>query len=107
MTMEEQTWYEGLRARGRDWVLDELNRRPGMPQDPLHDVVYSEPYPTREFCQRWCVEVDNQYLRLSGFTKGLLCGLAILTIFIAMAIHSLNSTGPAGPRTAPSHSAQG
>jgi len=93
MSMEEDAWREALRTKGRDWVLAELNTRPGLPQDPLLDVVYVQPFPTREFCQRWCVETDNQYLRLSGHTKGVLCGVLILGIFIAMAMHSLTSVG--------------
>src|ERR1700761_4802993 len=70
MSLEEDAWRQALRTKGRDWVLAELNTRPGLPQDPLLDVVYVQPFPTREFCQRWCVEADNQYLRLSGHTKG-------------------------------------
>ena len=106
MSLEEDAWREALRTKGRDWVLTELNTRPGMPQDPLLDVVYVQPFPTREFCQRWCVETDNQYLRLSGQTKGVLCGVLILGIFIAMAMHSLTSVGTTRLRTATSQAGQ-
>ncbi|HEX3989661.1 MAG TPA: hypothetical protein VHX39_00680 [Acetobacteraceae bacterium] len=106
MSMDEDAWREGLRAKGRDWVLAELNMRPGLPQDPLLDVVYVSPYPTREFCQRWCVESDNQYLRLSGYTKFVLCGVAILGIFIAMAMYKWSSVAPARLPTAPTHGVQ-
>jgi hypothetical protein len=99
--MEEDAWREALRTKGRDWVLAELNTRPGLPQDPLLDVVYEQPFPTREFCQRWCVETDNQYLRLSGYTKGVLCGVLVLGILVAMATFSLESAGPTKLRTAP------
>ena len=91
MSMEEDAWRVGLRTKGRDWVLAELNTRPGLPQDPLHDVVYEPPYPSREFCQRWCVEVDNQFLNLSGSTIGVLCGLAVFGIILAMAMHQFTS----------------
>jgi hypothetical protein len=104
--MEEDAWRAALRTKGRDWVLAELNTRPGLPQDPLHDVVYTPPYPTREFCQRWCVEVDNQYLRLSGSTIALLCGLGILGLFIAMGVYSWSEVAPEHLPNAPTHGVQ-
>jgi hypothetical protein len=107
MALEEEVWRKGLRTKGRDWVLAELRTRPGLPQDPLHDVVFEPPYPSREFCLRWCVENDNQYLRLSGTAIGTLVGLAILVIFIAMAVHSFSEVAPAQlPQGPPSHSVQ-
>ena len=48
--MDEQTeavWRKALQARGKDWVMSELHRRPGLPEDALYDVVFKEPYPSR------------------------------------------------------------
>ena len=100
MSMEEDAWREALRIKGRDWVLAELRMRPGLPEDPLHEVVYTPPFPTREFCRRWCVEIDTQYGRLSGSTIGLIVGVAILGIFIAMAMYSWSNVAPTSPPTA-------
>ncbi len=97
MASEADVWRTALQARGRDWVLSELNTRPGQPDDLLYDVVFEPPYPTREFCQRWCVEDDNTFLRLSTSTKAALCALVLFILFAAMGIHSLTSTGGPGP----------
>ena len=51
----ETVWRAALMARGKDWVMAELRRRPGGPGDAVYDVLRS-PLPTREFCQRWCAE---------------------------------------------------
>ena len=106
MSLQEDAWREGLRTKGRDWVLAELSMRPGLPDDPLNDVVYTPPYPSREFCQRWAVEVDNQFLRLSGATKGLIFGVVILGIFIAMAVHSWSGVAPTQMPTTPTRGVQ-
>ncbi|WP_158922614.1 hypothetical protein [Acidisphaera sp. S103] len=105
-TLEEEAWRTGLKTKGRDWVLAELNMRPGLPQDPLYDVVFEPPYPSREFCQRWCVETDNQYLRLSGTGIATLVGLAILAIFVVMAMYSLSEVAPKQSPQALSHGVQ-
>ena len=61
----EAKWREALERKGKDWVSWELRIRTGSPQDCLLDVVYDEPHPTREFCQRWCIEQENRVLRVS------------------------------------------
>ena len=56
----ETRWRQGLERKGRDWVIRTLQTRTGQPDDAVLDVVFEEPYPTRDFCQRWCVEQDNK-----------------------------------------------
>lgn len=92
MASEVDAWRAGLQARGRDWVLAELSRRAGQPDEPLYDVVYEPPYPTREFCQRWCVEDDNKILRMSGTSKIAICTFIVLILVFGMAVHSLTVT---------------
>jgi len=92
MASDVDMWRAGLQARGRAWVLAELQMRAGQPQDPLYDIVHVPPHPSREFCQRWCVEDANKFMHLSGSTKAVLGGLVVLGIFIAMAAHSWTGT---------------
>jgi hypothetical protein len=90
MTLETDAWRAALRAKGRDWVMAELNLRAGQPEDPVYDIVHEAPYPTRAFCQRWCAEEDNKGIRLAGTTKAALIALLLFTIFLAMTIHSFS-----------------
>lgn len=87
MANETVAWRNALQAKGRDWVLTELRTRPGQPQDILYDVVHEPPFPTREFCQRWCVEDDNKILRVAGSTKAAIIAVPFLLLFLAMAVH--------------------
>src|SRR5215467_4013185 len=57
---QDEVWRRGLRARGKDWVMAELHRRAGRPEDVLLDVVFEPPYPTRAFCRQWCAEEENR-----------------------------------------------
>lgn len=61
----ETAWRKALEARGKDWVMAELRRRPGRPQDVVYDIVFEQPYPTREFCEQWCIEQDNKLFHVS------------------------------------------
>jgi hypothetical protein len=56
----EAKWREGLERKGTDWVKRELQTRAGQPDDVVLDVVFEEPYPNRDYCQRWCTERDNK-----------------------------------------------
>ena len=71
--------------------MAELKTRAGAPDDVVLDVVYEPPYPTREFCQRWCAEQDNRMFHLSGYTKAVLIALLLLTAFVIKAVVSWNS----------------
>jgi hypothetical protein len=44
------------------------------------DVVYEEPYPTRAFCQRWCVEQEDKMGRPSPGTVVVVLILVIVMI---------------------------
>jgi hypothetical protein len=56
----EAKWREGLKLKGPDWVKRELQTRVGQPDDVVLEVVYEEPYPTRDYCQQWCTEQENK-----------------------------------------------
>ncbi len=81
----ETLWRNGLKARGVDWVKAELRRRPGQPDDLVYDVVFQQPYPTREFCEKWCVEEDNAFFHMSGRSIAIIAGLVLLIVFVARA----------------------
>ena len=94
-TNTEAAWRRALEAKGRDWVQAELQRRSGQPNDVVLDVVFEEPYPTREFCQRWSAEQDNRMFHVSGHTKAI---IVVVLLLIAFGIKSINSweNRPAG-----------
>ncbi len=77
----EAAWRTALDAKGRDWVVAELERLPGQPKDVVLDVVFEEPYPTREFCERWCAEQDNRIFHLSRHTMAIIIASLLLVIF--------------------------
>jgi hypothetical protein len=80
----EARWRRALESKGRDWVTRELQFRSGQPHDCLLDVVYEEPHPTREFCQRWCSEQENKMVRLSPGTTFAMLILIVVMIAGAM-----------------------
>ena len=86
----ETVWRKGLQARGKEWVLSELHRRPGQPDDVLYDVVFKEPYPTRAFCFQWCAEEENTVFRMSWHTYATLIVLALLIVSILKGISAWN-----------------
>jgi hypothetical protein len=63
---DEQLWREGLVRLGKEWAERALRSRHGQAGDAVLDVVFAEPYPTREFVQRWCAEQGNKGVRISG-----------------------------------------
>jgi hypothetical protein len=87
-TRPEAVWQKALQLRGREWVIAELKRRPGQPRDPLLDVVFEEPHPTREYCQRWCAEEENRFHIFSWST---VAAGALLVIIIVCAMHAVSS----------------
>jgi hypothetical protein len=87
-TSPEAVWRKALQARGREWVAAELKRLPGQPRDPLLEVVFEEPYPSREFCQQWCAEEENRLHLLSWST---VAAAALLLIVVVCAIHAVSS----------------
>src|SRR5690349_25055802 len=87
-TRSEAVWRKALQMRGREWVIAELKRRPGQPRDPLLDVVFEEPYPTREYCQRWCAEEENHFHIFSWST---VAAGALLAIIVVCAMHAVSS----------------
>jgi len=87
-TGHEADWRAALEVRGREWVAAELKRRPGQPHDPLLDVVFEEPYPTREHCQQWCAEEENRFHPWSWST---IAAGALLVMVVVCAMHAVSS----------------
>jgi hypothetical protein len=63
---------------GRAAVEAELQRRQGRPTDLIDDIGGEPPYPTREFCERWCTEQDNIMFQFSPRMA------VVLTLFVAI-----------------------
>jgi hypothetical protein len=89
--VDEQTWRNALEGKGKDWVTHQLRTRFGQPEDHLLDVVYAEPYPTREFCQRWCSSQDNKMFSMPTDSIVAIVILAVLVCFSILAVSSLQS----------------
>jgi hypothetical protein len=88
---EEKIWRAALQLRGRTWVRHALNSRHGQPGDPVFDVVFEPPYPTREFVQRWCSERGNEGFALSGHAKVLIAAALLLIAFSTLAVRSFTA----------------
>jgi hypothetical protein len=71
-------WHDAMRSMGRAAVEAELQRRPGRPAELIDDIGGEPPYPTREFCERWCTEQDNVLFQFS------LRMAVILTLVVAI-----------------------
>lgn len=80
--MEEAVWRAALAARGRDWVARELKTRRGLPNDPVLDVVFEAPMPSRTFCQNWVAEQEN---RLFVFSPAMVVGIILAVVIAASA----------------------
>jgi hypothetical protein len=85
---EELLWRKGLERLGKEWAERALRSRHGQPGDAVLDVVFAEPYPTREFVQRWCAEEGNKGARISGTT---LAACIMLLVVIACGIKAVVS----------------
>jgi hypothetical protein len=100
----EAVWRTALMAKGKDWVSAELRRRPGQPGDAVYDVVFEDPLPTREFCQRWCAEEENRLVRFSWEKVAAIVFLVLTIVCAVGAVKSWNDTPPQG-RSAATRSA--
>jgi hypothetical protein len=97
----EQKWRAGLERKGRDWVTRELNTRVGQPDDVVLEVVYEEPHPTRDFCQRWCTEQSN---KMGGppipTMVAILMMIVVIIAGLAFGISDIRHPPPAQSRSA-------
>jgi hypothetical protein len=94
-------WHDAMRRMGRAAVEAELRRRQGRPTEPIDDIGGEPPYPTREFCERWCTEQDNILFWFSPIMAVVLvlfvgvtaCLLQALGDFRAVPVRSASSMG--------------
>jgi hypothetical protein len=98
-TQDEAVWRGALERRGRDWVMRELQTRAGQPEDPLLDVTYEPPHPTREFCVRWCGERGRGF-RVSGTGLAMVVLVVVLMMGGMLAVSSWDNARIAAHRTA-------
>ncbi|HET7881207.1 MAG TPA: hypothetical protein VFL55_10005 [Acetobacteraceae bacterium] len=82
---QEEVWRRGLRARGKHWVMTELHRRAGRPDDALLEVVFEPPHPTRAFCQQWCAQEESR-IRVSPSLILALVLTAVVVICVGEAV---------------------
>jgi hypothetical protein len=92
--MDDQTetaWRVALQQRGKEWVLSELRTRPGRPDDVVYDIVFEAPYPTRDFCARWCAQQDNKLFRMSWPSYAAIAMLLLFIVCFCQAVGSWNA----------------
>ena len=91
---DEDRWRDALRTMGVFAVRTELQRRSGSPSDTVYDIVHTAPYPTREFCMRWCCEEENKLPNLSSWFIGIFCTLLVMLFCIIRLAANLNAPVP-------------
>jgi hypothetical protein len=90
----EAVWRKALQVRGKEWVLAELQRRSGQPDDVVLDVVFEEPYPTRDFCRQWCAEVESRLFSFSWHTQAAFVAMILFVVCCVKAIEFSNTAPP-------------
>lgn len=89
--LTETAWRQALKAKGRDWVRAELQKRPGHPEDAVYDIVFEEPFPTRDFCQQWCAEEENKLFHMSWYAGAVLVAFFVTVCCCVAAMRGLSS----------------
>jgi len=86
---DEKRWRAGLRLAGRGAVVQYLHAHPGAPGDPISDLPLHPPYPSREFCEKWC---DQSELELAkGYGGVIVLATLLLVALMSLATCSLSS----------------
>jgi hypothetical protein len=80
---------------GRAAVEAELGRRSGHPAELIDDIGGEPPYPTREFCEQWCIAQDNMPFRFS-LRMGVILTLTVGIVASMVMAHSDFARLPAG-----------
>ncbi len=90
-----ERWQGAMKTMGRAAVEAELRRRPGRPKDLIDDIGGEPPYPTREFCEQWCIDQDNILFQFTPRTGVVLTLLVAVTACLLMAFSDFTSV-PSG-----------
>ncbi len=69
--------------------MQQLRAHPGQPSDPISDLPIKAPFPTREFCESWCAETDQDLLK--GYTGIILVAVIFLVILLCYASCTLSA----------------
>lgn len=94
----ESAWRDALAAKGRDRVMAQLTERSGRPDEPVFDLVFEGPLPTKEFCFRWCAEQDN---KIFAFSKNRVYVILAFVIFLVSVIKICSGWSSAAPPVDP------
>jgi hypothetical protein len=88
-TEEEKRWRAGLELVGRSPVAQYLRVHPGLPDDPVSDLPLHPPYPSRQFCERWCAQSEMDLIK--GYGNIIVMGTLMLVILVSVAMCQLSS----------------
>jgi hypothetical protein len=88
--LTEVAWRKALKVKGKDWVMAELHTRPGRPDDPLYEVVFTEPLPSRQFCRQWCAEEENRFFRMSWHNYATIFAMVLFIVCVFKGVQSWN-----------------
>ncbi len=90
-----ERWRAAMGRMGKIAVEAELRRRPGRPSERVLDIGNEAPYPTREFCEQWCIEQDNILFRFSP-RIGVVLALFVLLLACVLQVYGSIGVAPIG-----------
>jgi hypothetical protein len=88
---------------GRAAVEAELGRRSGHPTELIDDIGGEPPFPTRQFCEQWCIAQDNMPFHFSlrmGIILILIVGIVASMVMATGDFARLSAGSPAGRQAA-------
>jgi hypothetical protein len=89
-----ERWREALEQKGLNVVRQQLDLRPGPPNEVLYNIVDDPPYPDRAFCEDWCRGAPPPPVAMSG-TGAMVVIMSILVVVFAL--RAFVSYGTADP----------
>jgi hypothetical protein len=94
---DEDRWRQALKETGLQEVMRQLRCYPGRPEDVLSNLPLLPPYPSRAFCQQWCLDEEGREVR-PFFTMIITFALlAVLLLSYASCTIAAYTHSPASP----------
>jgi hypothetical protein len=103
-----ERWREALDKKGLDVVRQQLDLRPGRPDEVIYNIVDEPPYPDRAFCEDWCRGAPPPPTAMSGTGAMVVIMSVLVVVFALRAAMSFSSADVnwLAPNTGAFHPAQ-